>query len=311
MINKTEADEQEYLSKIIDKLEEACVAVDENVARTSEELQEQKNYLYENKTGMDAAEKAAVKQTVNMQAISGEAAVAYKERLQKLIKSPYFGRIDFRESGSEKASPVYIGIHSYFDEEENENLIHDWRAPVSSMFYDFEPGQASFDSPSGKKEGEIERKRQYRIQEGEMEMMLESDLYIRDEVLQKELSRSADDKMKNIVATIQRDQNAIIRNETSPVLIIQGVAGSGKTSIALHRIAFLLYRYKDTLSARDIMIISPNKVFSDYISNVLPELGEESIPEMEMEELAERVLGSKYKFEGFFEQVNRLLEKHE
>ena len=311
MFNKTETDERDYLSQIIDKLEDAYLAVDENVTKTAKELQDQKNYLYENKTGMDAAEKAAVKQTVNMQAISGEAAVAYKKRLQKLIETPYFGRIDFAEKSTEKPEPIYVGIHSYFDEEENENLIHDWRAPVSSMFYDFEPGQASFEAPSGTKEGDIIRKRQYRIKDGEMEMMLESDLYIRDDVLQKELSRSADDKMKNIVATIQRDQNKIIQDETSPVLIIQGVAGSGKTSIALHRIAFLLYRFKDTIESRDIMIISPNKVFSDYISNVLPELGEDTIPEMEMEELAGHVLSSKFKFQSFFDQVNDLLENHD
>ncbi|MEX2573726.1 MAG: hypothetical protein WD317_05490 [Balneolaceae bacterium] len=310
MFNKTETDERKYLNRMIEKLENAYRKVDSTVARQSQELQEQKNYMYENKTGMDAAEKASIKQSVNMQAISGEAAVAYKTRLQKLIASPYFGRIDFSEAGSEKATPVYIGMHSYFDEEENENLIHDWRAPVSSMFYDFEPGEASFEAPSGTREGEIVRKRQYRIKDGEMEMMLESDLYIRDDVLQKELSRSGDDKMKNIVATIQRDQNAIIRNETSPVLIIQGVAGSGKTSIALHRIAFLLYRFKESISSRDIMIISPNKVFSDYISNVLPELGEDTIPEMGMEALAKRVLNGKYTFQSFFDQVNHLLESH-
>ncbi|MEX2600139.1 MAG: 3'-5' exonuclease [Balneolaceae bacterium] len=311
MFNKSIDEERAYLQEILTKLEDAYQAVNENVSKTSKALQEQKNYLYENKTGMDAAEKAAVKQSVNMQAISGEAAVAYEKRLLKLMKSPYFGRIDFREKGNRKAEPVYVGIHSFFDEEENENLIHDWRAPVSSMFYDFEPGTASFESPSGTKTGKIERKRQYRIKDGEMEMMLESDLYIRDDVLQKELSRSADDKMKNIVATIQRDQNAIIRDETSKVLIIQGVAGSGKTSIALHRIAFLLYRFKETIESRDIMIISPNKVFSDYISNVLPELGEDTIPEMEMESLAGHVLGSNYTCESFFDQVNRLLEKHE
>ena len=311
MFNKTESEEQRYLKKIIEKLEDAYHEVDENVTRYSEQLKEQKTYLYENKTGMDAAEKASVKQSVNMQAISGEAAVAYKERLLKLIKSPCFGRIDFTEDKPKDADPIYVGIHSYFDEEENENLIHDWRAPVSSMFYDFEPGKASFEAPGGTKEGEIVRKRQYRIKDGEMEMMLESDLYIRDDVLQKELSRSADDKMKNIVATIQRDQNAIIRDETTPVLIIQGVAGSGKTSIALHRIAFLLYRFKESISSKDIMIISPNKVFSDYISNVLPELGEDTIPEMGMETLANRVLNYKYKFQTFFEQVNKLLEEHE
>ncbi|MEX1211334.1 MAG: UvrD-helicase domain-containing protein [Balneolaceae bacterium] len=310
MFNKTEADEQAYLETVIEKLEDAYQSVNQQVSKTSKDLQEQKNYLYENKTGMDAAEKAAVKQSVNMQAISGEAAVAYKQRLLKLMASPYFGRIDFTEDEPVNADPIYIGIHSFFDEEENENLIHDWRAPVSGMFYDFEPGKAFFTTPSGTREGKIVRKRQYRITDGEMEMMLESDLYIRDDVLQKELSRSADDKMKNIVATIQRDQNAIIRDETSPVLIIQGVAGSGKTSIALHRIAFLLYRFKDTIQSRDIMIISPNKVFSDYISNVLPELGEETIPEMEMETLARQILNDKYTFQSFFEQVNELLENH-
>ena len=311
MFNPTEADERSYLCEIISKLEDAYLDVDENVNRQHKELQNQKTYLYENKTGMDAAEKAAIKQTVNMQAISGEAAVAYKERLGKLMKTPYFGRIDFRETEAKQTDPIYVGIHSFFDEEKNENLIHDWRAPVSSMFYDFEPGKAFFETPNGIREGEVERKRQYRIVDGKMEMMLESDLYIRDDVLQKELSQSADDKMKNIVATIQRDQNSIIRNETSPALIIQGVAGSGKTSIALHRIAFLLYRFKDSLTSRDIMIISPNKVFSDYISNVLPELGEDTIPEIEMDELANRVLGDKYKFESFFDQVNKLLEKHD
>ncbi|MEX0648183.1 MAG: UvrD-helicase domain-containing protein [Balneolaceae bacterium] len=311
MFNRTEADEREYLKEIIEKLEDAYHAVNENVSRASRELKEQKSYLYENKTGMDAAEKAAVKQSVNMQAISGEAAVAYKQRLLKLIATPYFGRIDFTDDQPKNAEPIYVGIHSFFDEEENENLIHDWRAPVSGMFYDFEPGKASFETPSGTREGEIVRKRQYRIKDGELEMMLESDLYIRDDVLQKELSRSADDKMKNIVATIQRDQNRIIRNETSPALIIQGVAGSGKTSIALHRIAFLLYRFKESIESRDIMIISPNKVFSDYISNVLPELGEDTIPEMEMEEIARQILNDKYKFQSFFEQVNQLLEKHE
>ena len=124
-------------------------------------------------------------------------------------------------------------------------------------------------------EENIQLKRQYKIRDGKMEFMIENEVNIHDDILQKELSKSSDDKMKNIVATIQRDQNAVIRNETAPVMIIQGVAGSGKTSIALHRIAFLLYRFRETISAKDILIISPNKVFADYISNVLPELGEE------------------------------------
>lgn len=139
--------------------------------------------------------------------------------------------------------------------------------------------------------------------------MIESSLTVHDEILQKELSSNADDKMKNIVSTIQREQNRIIRNEEAHVLIIQGVAGSGKTSIALHRIAYLLYTLKGNISSKDILIISPNKVFGDYISNVLPELGEESVPETSMEQILSGVLENKYKYQNFFEQVTELLEK--
>jgi DNA helicase-2/ATP-dependent DNA helicase PcrA len=182
---------------------------------------------------------------------------------------------------------------------------------VSSMFYDFELGEANYTTPAGVVHGNINLKRQYRIRDGKMEYMLENSLNIQDEVLQKELSKSSDDRMKNIVATIQRDQNAVIRNESSRILIIQGVAGSGKTSIALHRIAFLLYRFRDSIRAKDILIISPNKVFASYISNVLPELGEEHIPELGMEELASELLEYKFKFQSFFEQVSTLLKTHD
>lgn len=188
-------------------------------------------------------------------------------------------------------------------------MIYDWRAPISSMFYDYELGEASYQSPSGEIKGDISLKRQYRIRAGKMEFMIESALTVHDDILQKELSANADDKMKNIVATIQREQNRIIRNEEARTLIIQGVAGSGKTSIALHRIAYLLYAFLGSLSSNDILIISPNKVFADYISNVLPELGEETVPETSMEQILSEVLNHKYKYFSFFDQVNELLTK--
>jgi DNA helicase-2/ATP-dependent DNA helicase PcrA len=177
------------------------------------------------------------------------------------------------------------------------------------MFYDHELGKASYLSPTGEVEGTISLKRQYRIRNGKMEFMIESALTVHDDILQKELGTNADDKMKNIVATIQREQNRIIRNEDAQTLIIQGVAGSGKTSIALHRIAYLLYKFKDNLSSKDILIISPNNVFADYISNVLPELGEETVPETSMEQILSNVLHHKYKYQNFFEQVTELLGK--
>jgi DNA helicase-2/ATP-dependent DNA helicase PcrA len=311
MVNATERDEKEYLEVIKEKLLLAIRRVDENVKQFSAELRQNKEYIYEHQSGMDDADMVAAGQSINRMAFTGESAVARKKKLLKLINSPYFGRIDFKASGDENEAPVYIGIYTFTDETQRLNLVYDWRAPVSSMFYDFELGEAWYETPSGKMTGTILLKRQYKVTDGAMEFMIENAVNIHDEVLQRELSKSADDKMKNIVATIQRDQNAVIRNETAQVMIIQGVAGSGKTSIALHRIAFLLYRFKDSIKSKDILIISPNKVFADYISNVLPELGEEQIPEMGIEEIASEVLEYKFKFQDFFHQVSFLLEAHD
>jgi DNA helicase II / ATP-dependent DNA helicase PcrA len=309
MINPTEKDEREYLEVIKEKLLLAVRRVDDSVRQYSEELRQNKQYIYEHQSGLDEADMVAAGQSINRMAFTGESAVVRKRKLLKLGQSPYFGRIDFKTSGD--ALPVYIGIYTFSDETERKNLVYDWRAPISSMFYDFELGAAEYQTPSGKISGEILLKRQYKIREGQMEFMIENAVNIQDELLQKELSKSSDDKMKNIVATIQRDQNAVIRNEEAIVMIIQGVAGSGKTSIALHRIAFLLYRFRESISSKDILIISPNKVFADYISNVLPELGEEQIPEIVIEELAAEVLENKFQFQTFFEQVASLLEKHD
>ena len=309
VVNKSEKEERDYLEKIKKKLSASINETESNINSYSKDVREFKDYLWENRAGMDHAEKVSVRQSIWQTALTGESAAEKKRRLQKLIASPWFGRVDFTEEGAgDRGLPLYIGVHSFFDPSLNTNLIHDWRAPVSGLFYDFELGNAFFDSPSGRIKGEVSLKRQYRIRQGRMEYMLESSLNIHDEILQQELSRATDEKMKNIVATIQRDQNRIIRNDTSHVLIIQGVAGSGKTSIALHRIAYLLYRHKETLSSEDILIISPSKVFADYISNVLPELGEEKIRETGMEDLASELLEKKYKFRTFFEQVAGLSE---
>ncbi|MBT1685883.1 HelD family protein [Dawidia soli] len=307
MINRTEQEEREYLEVIKEKLLYAIRRTEDTVRNYSTELRQNKEYMYEHQSGMDEADMVASEQSINRMAFTGESAVARKRKLLKLGQSPYFGRIDFLQEGKDQESPVYIGIYSFADE--RANLIYDWRAPVSSMFYDFELGPGWYTTPGGKVSGEITLKRQYKIREGQMEFMIENAVNIHDDVLQRELSKASDEKMKNIVATIQRDQNAVIRNETAPVMIIQGVAGSGKTSIALHRIAFLLYRFRDEIAAKDILIISPNKVFADYISNVLPELGEEQIPEMGMDELADVLLENKYRFQTFFEQVYAVLEK--
>ncbi|MCD7901212.1 MAG: UvrD-helicase domain-containing protein [Bacteroides sp.] len=310
MFNQTEAQEKTYLQEIISTIRKTIEGADSSVRIQEQILREQKDYLWQSRTDIDAQEVKSQRESILNTLAIGEGVIAKRKRLVKLLDIPYFGRIDFceKEAGS-ITTPVYIGIHTFYDSEKKANLIYDWRAPVSGMFYDYELGEAAYLSPTGEVKGDILLKRQYRIRKGVMEYMIESSLNIHDDILQKELSANADNKMKNIVATIQREQNRIIRNEEAPVLIIQGVAGSGKTSIALHRVAYLLYAHKDTLSSSDILIISPNKVFANYISNVLPELGEETVPETSMEELLSGILENKYKFLTFFDQVSELLNK--
>lgn len=307
--NQTEKQEKEYLKQIISFLKKVIGNTDASVKDHVDTLAEYKDYIWSNKD-IDPHEIRSMRESILNHFALGESVINKRKRLTKILAIPYFGRIDFLEKKeNSKVVPTYIGIHTFYDPKSRATLIHDWRAPVSSMFYDHELGEAGYLSPSGEIKGEISLKRQYRIRGGKMEFMIESALTVHDDILQKELSSNADDKMKNIVATIQREQNRIIRNEDIRTLIIQGVAGSGKTSIALHRIAYLLYTFRDSISSKDILIVSPNKVFSDYISNVLPELGEETVPETSMEQILSGVLEHKYKYQTYFGLVNELLEK--
>ncbi|MFN3828352.1 MAG: HelD family protein [Micavibrio sp.] len=309
-----EKEEQECLNECLKAIDTNLHVLKTRLGEYAKAIQNVHDYMWDARRDMDHLEKIAVRETVDQKMRSAEVLNQQQKKLLKLKKSPYFGRFDFKRDreGTAQADAIYVGIHDFYDETNNKTIVHDWRAPVSSMFYDYEIGPARYEAPSGIVNGALERKRQFRIRDSRMEMMIESALHIVDDVLQEELSRSSDDEgMRNIVATIQRDQNAIIRDADAHTLIIQGVAGSGKTSIALHRIAFLLYRFKDTLSSKDILIISPNRVFADYIGNVLPELGEEQVNEIGMDTLADELLEGKYRFQTFFEQTALLLDKND
>ncbi len=231
-----------------------------------------------------------------------------KTKLEKMLFSPYFGRIDFRLESSTGEKPFYIGAFSLIDDE-NRIFVYDWRAPVSGMFYDDEIGPASFQTPQGKVEGELLLKRQYKIVNGKLEYCFDSGLKIDDEILQQMLAQYTDGKMRSIVTTIQREQNRAIRNESYRHLIVQGAAGSGKTSVALHRIAYLLYRHRDTVTAQNIIVFSPNLVFSDYISSVLPELGESNTLQTTFEAFLSGALKTKGRREGYYERMEYLLTK--
>lgn len=305
-----EQKEKKYLKDLLKIVDQRLIDIDEAIHLKKEEIDYMNNHMQEHKRDMDHLEKNAMRETIYNYTLQGEHAVDTKKRLYRLKDTAYFGRIDFTPNSKKNTDKIYIGVSNFQDITGNKNLVYDWRAPISSLFYDFELGDAYYTSNNGKIEGKIDLKRQFRIRKGKMEYMIDTDLTIHDDVLQRELNQASSDKMRNIVATIQKEQNEIIRNEEARHLIIQGVAGSGKTSIALHRIAFLLYHFENSITSEDILIISPNKVFASYISNVLPELGEESVAETSMEEIADELFEYQIKFQGFFDQVTELLEKN-
>ena len=225
-----------------------------------------------------------------------------------MLDSPFFGRVDFIFEGDEEPEIFYIGIGNFAEEAGHTPLVYDWRAPVSGLFYDYDKGPASYEAPLGIIQGEIASKWQYKIKKGKMVYQFESDVKIDDEILMAELGSGGSVALKNIVRTIQKEQNAIIRNTKDKIMVIQGAAGSGKTSIALHRIAYLLYHDRKNLKSSNILILSPNSIFSDYISHILPELGEENIKEMSFDLFAYRQLkDTVFDCEDRYDQIERSL----
>ncbi|MEV2909638.1 RNA polymerase recycling motor HelD [Paenibacillus larvae] len=257
----------------------------------------------------DAGEAAETYRSIKQQAdVLLEKERSYKQgqkqlnMLKRMRQSPYFGRVDFKEDGGPREQ-IYLGIASLLDKDEIDFLVYDWRAPVSSLYYDYSPGPASYKTPSGEIYGEMELKRQYMIRDGHIESMFDTGVTIGDELLQEVLGKQADAQMKSIVATIQKEQNRIIRDERSRLLIVQGAAGSGKTSAALQRAAYLLYRYRGTLRADQIVLFSPNTLFNSYVSSVLPELGEENMEQTTFQEYLDYRLGDIFKLEGPLDQM--------
>jgi len=233
------------------------------------------------------------------------------KKYRKLVDSPYFGRIDFREDGWPETESIYLGTGSFMDEDMESFLVYDWRAPISSLYYDGAPGPAQYETPSGKVTGEMLLKRQFVIHDAKIQVLFDTGMTIGDELLQQVLSHSADDRMKSIVATIQKEQNAVIRNDKTRMLIVQGAAGSGKTSAALQRVAYLLYKYRETLRADQMILFSPNPLFNSYVSTVLPELGEDNMQQTTFQSYLEFRLGKEFDLEDVFTQTENLLNEED
>ncbi|WP_461881368.1 HelD family protein [Fusicatenibacter sp.] len=283
---------QEYLSFVLEKLQARLAGISQSLLEGQKEIENMHDYYWQNYTEMDqyGYEDYDNQQALLHQVNANEEQLLLRSRFRKMLDSPFFGRVDFCYDGDDEPEIFYIGIGNFAERPGELPLIYDWRSPVSGLFYDFDRGPASYVAPGGEMTGEICSKWQYKIRDGKMIYGFESDVKIDDDILKAELGSNGEVQLKNIIRTIQKEQNAIIRNTKDRILVIQGAAGSGKTSVALHRIAYLLYHDRKNLKSSNILILSPNGVFSDYISHILPELGEENIQEMSFDLFAYRKL---------------------
>lgn len=293
--------EKDYLDFTIKEISKKIDILGKEIHVKNEKITEFKKVLWEDRGSIDGVEMQTELMSSQLEANFVLTKMNYYRKLLKLEYSPYFGRIDFKEDNLDTRK-VYIGIANV--EKDLDYIIYDWRSPIASLFYDYSKGKAKYIAPDGEIKGEILLKRQYKIEGKKLLRVFDNNLNIVDDMLQEVLSSSSSDKMKNIVNTIQQEQNEIIRNISNKNLIVQGIAGSGKTSVALHRIAFLLYKIKN-LKSSNVLIFSPNKIFSEYISNVLPELGEENTSETTFSEFASHYIKEFKNVESFSDFIEK------
>ena len=263
--------ENKILNKVKTLLGDTLESLGQEVYQGEEELVEFKKMMWENANSFDEGEMQQVMNATSQEAEKALQKQRYFNKLRSIKDKPYFASIVFKDDEGSIFN-IYMSL-TYLKDDDLNNILYDWRSPICSLFYDYETGRCSYKAPGGEFFGELKRKRQYKIEDGKLVGVFDNSLNINDEVLQEVLARESSEKMKNVVNTIQQEQNKVIRNLEDNNLIVQGIAGSGKTTVALHRIAFLLYRLQN-LNSNNILIFSPNDIFTEYISDVLPSLGE-------------------------------------
>lgn len=303
--------EENYLQKVLDFIKIQLSAREEKNLQDKKNLVASRKDMWENTSSSSSDFDRAIELTQYLQPLMLDTSSLLSNMdkiqvLQNMLDTPYFSRIDFKMDGAQGVDKIYIGRSNLMDDATNEIYVFDWRAPIASLFYQFESGRAYYQAPMGKITGEISLKRQYEIKKGILHYYFDADVQIADEFLRNLLSQNSSTKMKSIVETIQKDQDKIIRDTDTDVLIVQGVAGSGKTSVALHRAAYLMYQgLSSKLAANDIMILSPNTLFEQYISAVLPELGEENVTTATFDDCIKTILKEDC---PLFQGKNQLLE---
>ncbi len=308
--------EQKRVDSVIETITERISKLEEETSRRRNELVNiRKHFWDEVKVNVDTFDDyletiIGLRQEAQALSVSQSTDRHASKKLSKLRRMqdvPYFGRIDFIEEGDSTQEQIYIGISTLTDASGEDFLIYDWRAPISSVYYDYQPGPAQYVTPGGVIQGILEKKWQYLIRGGVLQSMFDTSLTIGDEILQQVLGKGTDKHMHSIVATIQQEQNRIIRHDRGRLLIVHGAAGSGKTSAALQRIAYLLYKYRESMNADQIILFSPNTMFNSYVSNVLPELGEENMQQVTFQEYLNHRLSKEFQVENPYEQLEYVL----
>lgn len=302
-------EEEKYLELVLQTVRRKLEEVQKKLGDNARDMESMNDYFWDNYAEFDeyGYEMFDNKMSLKTRLTQQEEYQRDRKRYEKMLDAPYFGRVDFCYDGDEEPEVYYIGVGNLTEDHGKGAYVYDWRAPVSGLFYDYDKGKASFQAPAGVMEGEITRKRQYKICDGRLVFALETEMNIDDEILQQTLSENGDNRLKSIVTTIQKEQNSIIRDTRHRIMVVQGCAGSGKTSVALHRIAYLLYHNRESLQAAQVLVLSPNSIFGDYISRILPELGEENICELTLDDYAYRELNCYGEAEDKYDELERVL----
>ena len=265
--------EERRLEEVLKLLDDKLASMGADIFEDEDKYMEFRRYTWDNMRSMDVQELNQARADSEFEANKILMKQDYFKKLLRIKDNPYFASVIFEDEDKKRLS-VYLGL-TYLKDDDYGNIIYDWRSPICSLFYDFEVGPCAYAAPGGPVKGKLIRKRQYKIDNRVLISAFDNSMNIDDDLLQEVLASDSNNKMKNIVNTIQQEQNNVIRNVRDKTLIVSGIAGSGKTSVALHRIAFLLYKIKN-LTSNDVLIFSPNQIFTEYISNVLPELGEDN-----------------------------------
>ena len=295
--------EEKILEKVIALYDETFNNLASDVKVGEEDLIEFKKMMWSDSNSFDEGEITQVKAATALEADKFFRKQDYLRRLKMIKDKPYFASIVFKDDKDGSLYNIYMSLTYLKDKNEN-NILYDWRSPICSLFYDYETGPCSYSAPGGIYSGELKRKRQYKIENRKLVGVFDNSLNIDDEVLQEVLATESSDRMKNVVNTIQQEQNKVIRNLEDNNLIVQGIAGSGKTTVALHRIAFLLYRLEN-LNSNNVLIFSPNNIFTDYISEVLPSLGENNTLQTTFADYLEHFITEYNHVEDFTDFVSR------